>query len=71
MFMANSRLANVVSVKFAAGPRLHAVIRETTKQVMNLSTHQDGGRPSPGIPEILGTESEWYAITNKYPQQLL
>jgi hypothetical protein len=30
---------------------------ETTKQEVNLSVHQDGGRPRIGIPEILETEA--------------
>jgi hypothetical protein len=42
-----------------------------TNSVVNLSVHQDGGRPSTGIPEILDTEartlkSEYHAIMNKY-----
>jgi hypothetical protein len=28
-----------------------------TKSTANLSVHQDGGRSSTGIPEILGTET--------------
>jgi hypothetical protein len=53
----NSCLAKVVSVKFVARPRLSAVLFETRKQAVNLSVHQDGGRPSSGIPEILETEA--------------
>jgi hypothetical protein len=42
------------------GTRPAAVVRsarETTKQVVNLSVHQDGGCHRPGIPEILETEA--------------
>jgi hypothetical protein len=56
MFMASSRLAKVVSVKFSVQPLLCTVLCETTKQVMNLNVHLDDGRPSTGIPEILETE---------------
>jgi hypothetical protein len=42
---------------FAARPWLCAVLCETTKQVVNLSAHQDGRRPSTGIPEILETKA--------------
>jgi hypothetical protein len=55
--MANSRLAEVVSVKFAARPRVFTVLCETSKQAANLSVHQDGGRPSTGIQEKLYTEA--------------
>jgi hypothetical protein len=51
--MANARLVKVVSVKLAA--RLRSGVR-TFKQAV-LSVHQAGGRPSTGIPEILGTEA--------------
>jgi hypothetical protein len=54
--MANSRLAKVVSVKFPSWPRVCAVLCESSKEAVNLSVHQDGGRPSTGIPEILDTE---------------
>jgi hypothetical protein len=55
VFTANSHLAKVVSVKFADRPRVCAVLYDTSKQAVNLSVHQDGGRPSTGIPEILKT----------------
>jgi hypothetical protein len=55
--MANSRLAKVVSVKFAAWPQMCALLCETSKPGVNLSVHQDGGRPNTGIPEILETEA--------------
>jgi hypothetical protein len=55
VFTANSRLTKVVSVKFAARPLLCVVLCETTKQVVNLSVHQDGGRHRIWIPEILET----------------
>jgi hypothetical protein len=54
VFTANSRLAKV---KFAARPRLGAVLCETAKQGVNLSVHEDGGSVSTGIPEILETEA--------------
>jgi hypothetical protein len=57
VFTANSRLAEVVLVKFAARPRVCAVLDETSEQAVDLSVHQDGGRPSTGIPEILDTET--------------
>jgi hypothetical protein len=53
LFTANYRLAKVVSVKFAVRPRLWAVLYETTKQAVNLSVHQDVGRPSTRIPQIV------------------
>jgi hypothetical protein len=73
VFTPNSCLAKVVSVKFAARSRMCAVMCETTKQAVNLSVHQDGGRPSTGIPEILAQKltllkSECHASRNKYPQ---
>jgi hypothetical protein len=57
VFKDNSRSAKVVSVKSAARPRLCAVLCETIKQPTNLRVHQDEGRPSIGIPEILETEA--------------
>jgi hypothetical protein len=56
VFTANSPLAGM-SVKFAGRPRLCAVLCETPKQAVNLKVHQDGGRPSTGIPEILDIEA--------------
>jgi hypothetical protein len=53
VFTANSRLAKVMSVKFATWLR----VCETSKQTVNLSVHQDGGHPITGIPEILDTET--------------
>jgi hypothetical protein len=53
----NERLANVVSVKYAARARLWAVLCEITKQPVNLSVRQDGGHPSTGIPEVLDTKT--------------
>jgi hypothetical protein len=55
VFMANSRLAKLVSGKFVARPPECSVLCETAKQAVNLSVHQDGGCPRTGIPEILGT----------------
>jgi hypothetical protein len=55
--MANSHLAKVVSVKFAARPWVCAVLYETPKQAVNLSVHQDGGHPSTEILEILDKEA--------------
>jgi hypothetical protein len=55
--MSNCRLTKVVSMKFAARPRVCAVLCETPKQAVNFSVHEDGGRPSAGIPEILDTEA--------------
>jgi hypothetical protein len=57
VFMANSCLMNVVSVKFAAWPWVCAVLLETSKEAVNLSIHQDGGRPSSRIPGILDIEA--------------
>jgi hypothetical protein len=57
VFTANSLLVKVVSVKFAARTRVCAVLCETSKQAVNLSVHQDGGRLSTGILEILDTEA--------------
>jgi hypothetical protein len=54
---AKYRLAKVVSVKFAARPRLGAVLCESSKQAVRLSVHQDGGRRSTGISEILDMEA--------------
>jgi hypothetical protein len=56
-FTANFDLAEVVWVKFAARPRVCAVVCETYKQAVNLSVHQDGGHPSTGNQEILDTEA--------------
>jgi hypothetical protein len=47
--MANSHLPEVVWVKFVARPQVCAVLCETTKHAVNLSVHQDGGRPNTGI----------------------
>jgi hypothetical protein len=44
VFTANSRLAEMVSVKFAARPRVIAVLRETLKQAINFSVHEAGDR---------------------------
>jgi hypothetical protein len=55
-FTANSRLAKVVWVKFTDQPWVCAVLCKTSKQAVNLSAHQDGGRPSTGNPKILDTE---------------
>jgi hypothetical protein len=52
-FTVNSRLAQEMFVKFAAWPRLCAMLCKTSKQAVNFSVHQDGGRPSTWIPEIL------------------
>jgi hypothetical protein len=50
---ANSRLVE----RSPARKRVCAVVYIISKQRMNLSVHQDGGRPITGIAEILGTES--------------
>jgi hypothetical protein len=73
VFMANTRLAKVVSVEFAGRLRLCAVLCETTKQAVNLSVHQDGGRPEPGFrkywrQKLASLKSECRAITNKYSE---
>jgi hypothetical protein len=63
VFTANSRLAKVVTAKFAAWQRVCAALcvwgggAKTNKQALNLSVHQDGGRPSIWIPEILDTDA--------------
>jgi hypothetical protein len=57
LFKANSRLAEVVSVKSATRPRVCAVLYKTRKQAVNLLVQQDRGRPSTGIPEILDTQA--------------
>jgi hypothetical protein len=51
----NSRLAKVVSMKFAAWPRVCAVLCESSKQAENSSVEQDEGQPNTGIMEILDT----------------
>jgi hypothetical protein len=56
VFTASSHLAKVVSVNFAARPRVCALLCETTK-ALNVIVHQDGGRSSTWIPEILDTEA--------------
>jgi hypothetical protein len=63
VFTANSRLAKVISVKFASRPLLCPELCETTKQAVNLSGHEDGGRASNGIPELLETESGFAEIS--------
>jgi hypothetical protein len=50
VFTANSCLGEVVSGKFAARPRVCAVLYET-KQAVNLSAHKDGGSPETIIPK--------------------
>jgi hypothetical protein len=55
VFTANCHLAKVVSVKLADRPRLYAVLYNN-KTRDDLSVHQDGGRPSTGLPKILETE---------------
>jgi hypothetical protein len=60
-------------VEFAAQPRLCAVLYKTTKQAVNLSVHEDGGRPRTGISEILETEAIITEISmpwhnEKYPE---
>jgi hypothetical protein len=57
VFTANSRLATVVSVKFAAQTRVCTVLCKTPKQAVNLSVHQDGTHPSTGIREILDVKA--------------
>jgi hypothetical protein len=56
VFTGSSRLAEVVSAKFAARPRV-CVVQCETKQAANLSVHQDGGRRGTGLPEIPETET--------------
>jgi hypothetical protein len=58
VFMANSHLTKVVLVKFAGQLQLCAVLCETREQVVSLRAHQDGGRPSSRILEILETEAK-------------
>jgi hypothetical protein len=44
---------------------------QNNKQAVNLSVHQDGGRPRIWIPEMLETgnlKSQCHAITNKSPE---
>jgi hypothetical protein len=69
--MAKSCLAKVVSLKFAAWLWLCAVLCKT-KQAVNLSVHQDGGRPNTRILEILETEASiteiWISCYHKYPE---
>jgi hypothetical protein len=45
VFMANSSFVKVVSVKFSVWPWMCAVQCEIGKEAVNLSVHQDGGRP--------------------------
>jgi hypothetical protein len=77
VFTVNSHLTKVVSVKFASQLRLCAVLCETTKQMVNLNVHQDGGRPNAGILEkywrqkLTSLKTQCHAITNKYEKQLL
>jgi hypothetical protein len=54
---ANFNLAGM-SVKFAAWLRLCAVLCEAPKQAVNLTLHQDGERPSTGIPDIEASTAE-------------
>jgi hypothetical protein len=46
------RLSDMVSVKFAARPRVCAVLCERFKQAANFSVHQDSALPGAGIQEI-------------------
>jgi hypothetical protein len=68
----------VVTAKFAIWPHVCAALcekerkKQTNKQMVHLSVHQDGGRPSTWIPEILDTKlaslnSQCHAITKEYP----
>jgi hypothetical protein len=57
VFRANSHLAQVMSVRFLAWPRVCAVLSEAPKQAVNLSVHQDGRHLSTEIPKILNTEA--------------
>jgi hypothetical protein len=73
VFSVNSGVAKLVLVKFVTRQRTCAVLREKTKQAVNLSVHQDGGRSSTEILETLEAEasslkSECHAIRNKYPE---
>jgi hypothetical protein len=68
MFTANSSMAKVLSVKYAA-----AVLCEKSKYAVNLGTQQDGKVPVPGFrkywrqkPATL--KSECHTITNKCPE---
>jgi hypothetical protein len=45
MFTANCHLAKVVSLKFATWPWMCTVLCRASKQMVNLSVHQDGGLP--------------------------
>jgi hypothetical protein len=50
-------MEKVMLVKFVVRPQPCAALCETTKQAVDLRVHQDGGRPSTGIPEILEIEA--------------
>jgi hypothetical protein len=58
-------------VKFAARPRLCAVLLVASKQAANLSVRQNGGRPSTGISELLDTEADIADIRTNIQKQLL
>jgi hypothetical protein len=56
--------------RLAAGVRSDVRI---IKKAVNLGVHQDGDRPSAGIPQTLtqklaSLKSECHAITNKHPE---
>jgi hypothetical protein len=68
-----SRLAEVMSGKFASRPRVCAVLCETSKEAVNLSVHQDCGRRSTEfrkyrIEKLASLKSECHAITNTVPE---
>jgi hypothetical protein len=51
------RSAKAVSVKFAARPKMCALLCEISKQEVKMSVQQDGARLNTGILEILDTEA--------------
>jgi hypothetical protein len=73
VFRANFHLAEVVSVKFATHQWLCAVLCDISKQAVNLSVHQGGVCPVPGLHKCwtqkpASLKSEYHAIMNKYPE---
>jgi hypothetical protein len=55
VFTVNSRLANMVSVKFTARPRVWAGLCEISKQAVQLGVRPRWWTTSTGIPEMLDT----------------
>jgi hypothetical protein len=60
VFTTNSRLAKVGKEMFAARPRVYAALRgKNKKEAVNLSVHEDDGRPTTWI--LGNTEHRnWY-----------